>query len=51
MSYSSLLIIIVDGNPVEDIAALERVDMVLLNGEIVVVKGRIHVNAGLKGTS
>ena len=41
-------IIIVDGNPVEDIAALERVDMVLLNGEIVAVKGRIHVNAPMR---
>ena len=35
--------IVVDGNPVHDAAAFEKVDMVLLNGELVAIKGRISV--------
>jgi imidazolonepropionase-like amidohydrolase len=41
-------LLIVDGNPLDDIAALERVDTVLLNGEAVALNGNLCV-AGLHG--
>jgi len=36
-------LLIVDGNPADDIAALQRVDTVILNGEVVALKGNLRV--------
>ena len=36
-------ILVVDGNPADDIAALQRVDTVILNGEVVALKGNLRV--------
>jgi hypothetical protein len=35
--------LIVDGNPVDDMAALLKVDAVLLNGEVMALKGNLRV--------
>jgi len=36
-------LLIIDGNPADDIAPLQRVDTVILNGEVVALKGNLRV--------